>query len=195
MLLTTRALALAVLLAVLAGCDRSPPPPGAAPPPPPHDLVTLAGAKPEYHFAAGLAEQYPDVVAFVRQFLETCLVGDYTEYRRLVSRTTDPESRARFEKILNSLRALVIESIEPLALPSVGDAWLVLARIDFLPDRKVALRRGENSRLGILVFREDGEFRMAPAPAELQPERDEPVAASTPVPVRPDYPWQEGADY
>lgn len=183
-----------LVVALLAGCDRSPPPPASLPPPA-HDRVALVGVKPEYKFAPGLADAQPEVAAFVRQFLETCLVGDYTEYRRLVSRTTYPESRARFEKILNSLRTLAIESIEPLELPEVGDAWLVLAQIEFLPDRKVAIRRGENSSLGIIVFREDGEFRMAPAPPELQPEREQPATDSAPAAVNPEYPWRQDADY
>ena len=137
--------------------------------------------KPEYTFAAGLEEQYPDAVAFLRRFLETCLAGDYAGYRGLVTRRGDPESRGRFEKILNSLRSLGIESIEEIELPQIPPpAYLVVGKVEFLPDRPVALRHRNNNRIAILVLEEEGEMRMGLAPPALQPEPDEESTANCP---------------
>ncbi|MEW6249432.1 MAG: hypothetical protein AB1716_02215 [Planctomycetota bacterium] len=210
-------------LGAAAGCERKPKPaapttttntPGRAaadandPPP-----------KPEYRFAEGLAESHPEVVAFLRQFLETALVGDYAGYRRMVSRARDPESRDRFHLILTSLRRLTIEQISELdfeqtrALDAQPPVYKVISRADFDPNEQVALRRGRENRVAILVLREEGEWRMAPAPAELQPKPADAAlvqadgdggpplppggddATTQPAATGPNYPWDQGGDY
>ena len=191
-------LALVLLASGLAGCDRGkaepkkkkPAPGGSA------DQVDPTAPKPEYAFAAGLEEQYPDVVVFLRRFMETSLAGDYAGYRRLVSRAADPESRARFEKVLNSLRSLTIESIEEIETPQVpAPTYLVIGQPEFLPGQKVPLRRGNNSRIAILVFPEEGELRTCFAPSALQPAAEETQPASAPAASAPSYPWDQNADY
>lgn len=160
------------------------------------DQVEPTTPKPEYSFAPGLEDEFPEATSFLRRFLETCLAGDYTGYRRLVTRTGDPETRTRFEKILNSLRTLHIESIEELDAPQgPRPMYLVISRVDFLPERKVALRRGNNSRVAILVLAEDGELRMGLAPPSLQPPGDAEQPTTITTSTAPSYPWQEGGDY
>lgn len=189
----------AALFAAAAGCD-----PGTKPPAPTSqpivDQVEPPASRPTYGFAAGLAEEHPEIVGFLREFLETSLVGDYGGYRRLVARGKDPESRARFEKVLNSLRALQIESIAEVKLPATPPpTYLVVARAELDPTQRVALRRGQNNRVAILVLQEQGEWRMAPAPADLQPqETTQPASsedsASKPA-APPEYPWDQDRDY
>lgn len=185
-----------VLLPVLCSCDRSDPPP-----PPdafdvPHDFVTLPEQKPTYDFAPGLAHAHPEVVAFVREFMETCLAGDYTGYRRLVTRRATPESRKRFERILHSLQSLAVESVRTIELPEgVGTAYLVTSRAAFRPDDQAALRQGHERRLAIIVLQEDGQWRMGLAPPELQPPRETPPPDSAPATTAPSYPWDEDGDY
>jgi len=176
-----------------AGCERTQPTSGSAGRT--ADQVEPSVPKPDYAFVAGLEQEYPEVVAFLRHFMETALAGDYAGYRRLVSRRADPESRTRFEKILNSLASLTIEEIRELDLPQLADqCYLVTSRVRFLPQRQVALRRGNNSPVAILVFEEEGEWRMCPAPPELQPpiEQTAEPATSTSAPA---YPWQADGDY
>jgi len=186
----------AVLVCAAAGCERGNPPARRAPTTQAQDQVEPLTPKPEYAFAPGLEEQYPQVVGFLRRFMETSLAGDYAGYRRMVSRLADPESRARFENILNSLRTLTIESIEEIELPEVSPpAYRVVSQVEFLPNRKVALRRGDNSRIAILVFEEEGELRMAPAPSEHQPAAEESGPASGPAATAPSYPWDANGDY
>jgi hypothetical protein len=186
----------AALVGALPGCERGDTPAKRPAPAAGSDQVEPMAAKPEYTVAAGLEEKYPQVVDFLRRFMETSLAGDYAGYRRMVSRAADPESRTRFEKILNSLRTLTIESIEETDLAQLPQpTYKVLSRVEFLPDHKVALRRGDNSRVAILVFEEEGELRMAPAPSEVQPAADEPGTASGPATSAPSYPWDAGGDY
>jgi hypothetical protein len=189
----------AVLACATAGCERGSSPAQRKSTTQAQDQVEPLTPKPEYVFAPGLEEQYPQVVGFLRRFMETSLAGDYAGYRRMVSRLADPESRARFENILNSLRTLTIESIEEVDLATGATesppAYRVVSRVEFLPHRKVALRRGDNSRIAILVFEEEGELRMAPAPAEHQPADEESGPASGPATTAPSYPWDADADY
>ena len=196
----------ALVLTALAGCNRKPKPAKPAAPAANEDDVDPPAAKPEYSFAAGLEQAYPEVVGFLRHFLATSLVGDYSGYRRLVARavgprTVDPESRGRFEKILYSLRALTVESIEPLDLRAVPPPlYLVTARAEFDPSRRVALRRGSNNRVAILVLKEDDEWRMAPAPEDLQPRSATESASAAngttqPAAPEPNYPWDRNGDY
>jgi hypothetical protein len=152
--------------------------------------------KPEYDFAAGLEAQYPEIVGFVRQFLETALAGDYAGYRKLVARVADPESRARFESVLNAMKSLSIEAIEELEMsPIPPPTYLVTARAELLPEKRVTLRRGSNSRVAILVLQEEGEWRMMLAPSELQPSAETTQPATAPATTAPSYPWQQDGDY
>ncbi len=205
------------------------------------DFVALPSHKPQYAFAAGLTDQYAPITGFLRHFLETCLAGDYAGYRRLVTRAQEPESRGRFEKMLNSMRAVTILSIEEVELPqslplwhstrggdeaSNGDqspaaggadtpttaavrpganadpaqpppAYLVIAEADFVPGKEPVLRqRATERKVAILVLKEEGEWRIAVAPAEYQPREDEPTTtASAPAEAPPDYPWDQDGDY
>jgi hypothetical protein len=200
--------ALILAASLAAGCNRKPSPPKTPPATPgvSDEPLTPPAAKPDYSFAAGLEDTHPQVIGFLRTFMETALVGDYTKYRQLVVRAKDPESRARFERILNALKALRIEAIEPVELSGFEPpVYRVLTRVEFLPKREVTLRRGSKSRIAILVLQEQGEWRMMPAPPALQPGEDdapattsapgEPATTSAPAEAAPDYPWERDADY
>lgn len=183
----------AALAGLLSGCEREPQTPKQ------QTRATTRAAKPRptYRIPPGLEDEHPDVVVFLRQFMETALANDYAGYRRLVSRAADPESRARFEKVLGALETLTVEAIEPIELPQLaGPAYRVISHVRLDPERKLALRRNDESRIAILVFTEEGELRMVFAPAELQPQpMSQPTDETQPTTTAPDYPWQSGADY
>lgn len=185
-------------LALLCTCDRGGVPASkpASPSKDDPNQVTPPAVTPEYRFAEHLREQHPEIVAFVQHFLETCLAGDYAGYRMLVSRTRDPESRERFQAVFHAIRALRIDEIEPLDLPRVSDeVFLVVSKLEFHPDSKARLRR-KNNRIAILVLKEGGEWRMMPAPSELQPpEEDMPTTTSAPTTTAPSYPWDQDGDF
>ncbi len=188
---------LLVLWACLpTGCDRGSSSSPAKTAGPAQEQVELPAHKVEYRFSAGLEDEFPEVTDFLRCFLETALAGDYQGYRRLVCRMADPEGRDRFEKVLNSLRNLTIQSIEEIELPEVSPlTYLVIAQVEFVPGRKVTLRRGSESRIAILVLEEESELRMAPAPPELQPEEGSAPVPSAPATSGPSYPWEQDGDY
>jgi hypothetical protein len=185
--------AAALILAALGGCNRKNPADSKPAPEAESDYVPPPPIKPEYTFADGLREKYPAPVAFVQQFLETCLAGDYAGYRLLSSRRREPESRERFTAIYHNIRSLHVENIEPRDVPELADqVYLVVCRVEFPPDSKVKLRR-RTDRVAILAFEEEGEWRMLPAPAAMQPKSDAvSETASAPASASmPTYPWDE----
>ncbi|MBK9118241.1 MAG: hypothetical protein IPM18_01370 [Phycisphaerales bacterium] len=180
------------------GCKRQEERPQGATGPNATTMAATAPAAPDYTLDAGLEERYPAVSRFLRQFVETSLAGDYMGYRRLVSRRADPESRSRFEQALGGLQRLTVEEIEPLQHPELPPGThRVVVRVEFRPGEPIALRRGDENRLAILVFEEEGELRMVFAPAMLQPERQPSTdEADDEFPTtQPDFPWDDGFDY
>lgn len=180
------------------GCDRQPAGTTTAPSKPDFDtLVKTPEDPPTYAFAEGIEADYPDVTAFMRRFMETCLVGDYSGYRRLVSRSATPESQKRFERVLHALEKLTVEHVELVELPQVPPpCYVVIGNIELREGSRVAIRRQTSSaRMAILVFREQGEWRMTFAPSQLQPEMPETEDTSEPAEPEVEYPWDEGIDY
>lgn len=183
------------LMAGLTACDRGER--QAAPPPPTtEDRVSLPETNPTYTFAPELEKRHPEVIAFTRHFLETCLAGDYAGYRRLVTRTADPETRARFERVLHSLESLSVDRVREISLPDNTDpAYLITAHAVFRQDEPAAQRHGRERDLGIIVLLEDDEWRMALAPPQLQPSPESPESQGPASNSAPSYPWDEGIDY
>ncbi len=155
------------------------------------DFVPPPSVKPEYSFAPGLREEFPHVIGFVRQFLETCLAGDYGGYRLLASRRREPESRERFQAVYHAIQSLQVTGIERKEIPDLSpDVYLVTCHVEFQPEAKVELRRKTND-VAILVLKEDREWRFLPAPAELQPRRaaDDAAQSAPSTAPAPSYPW------
>lgn len=187
---------LAALATVGPGCDRHTPPPATQPAP---DAVAQAASspRPTYSIDPALRRQYPRICTFVDAFLQTCLAGDYEGYRGFVSRYAEPEPPDRFQAVYDAVRSVRVVGIDPLERggPEGQPAWRVVTQVTFDPDSTIHLRR-RNNRFAILVFQEQGRWRMMPAPSRLQP-RSQPAsgptttAASQPL---PDYPWDQDVD-
>jgi hypothetical protein len=173
--------------------------------------TTQPAVLPQYRFADPTLEtKFPDAAAFVREFLESCLAGDYPAYRKLVSRYEDPQRREQFDKLCGNLKRIEVESItelgeaeirnvpRPVGVNLPAPAYLVVSAIEFVnPEANVALRY-RNRRLAILVFREEGAWRMRPAPSKMQPREPHPGAEDQsedpPAESLPDYPWDRDGD-
>ncbi|MBU0639378.1 MAG: hypothetical protein KKB50_10985 [Planctomycetes bacterium] len=193
---TLLGLLIALCAATPPGCDRGDVPAGNPDTSSHRELVEPPAVQPEFAFARGLRDDYPEVSDFVREFLLTCLAGDYTGYRQLVSRTRTPESKERFQAIFHAIRSVTVETIEPLDIPALPQpTFLVISTVDFLPEHKVKLRK-KHEKIAILVFPEDDQWRMAPAPADFQPD-DQPPATTTTAPTSTarHYPWDANGDY
>lgn len=154
-----------------------------------HPLPTLT-------FPVELRTPHPQVSAFLDEFLNTCLAGDYVGYRRLVSRAFKPESRERFEAIYQATESVTVETIEPIEVPRLpSPAYRVVSTVQLDPQQQAKLRETER-KVAILVFKEGEDWRMAPAPAELQPRsQPPPTTTSAPTASAPAYPWDEEGDY
>lgn len=156
-------------------------------------LIPPPTTAPVYTFAPGLLEQNREISAFVRQFLEICMAGDYSGYRQLVSRTREPESRERFQAIYYAIRNVYVEAIDEVAIPLLDPpVYRVIANVELDPNARVSLR-GSKRSIALLVFREDGEWKLLPAPASLQPFEEEAEPESQPAPG-PEYPWDQEGD-
>jgi hypothetical protein len=159
--------------------------------------VEPPAALPQRTFEAGLRSLHPEVFAFVNEFLEMCLAGDYAGYRLRVSRLTTPETRERFTLLYHSMQLVHVESIELLdaarvpALPA--PVYRVISRVEFKPDSRVTLRE-RNRKPAILVFKEEGEWRMMPAPPSLQPRDPDSQPATDEVAEPTYYPWDVEPD-
>ena len=110
--------------------------------------------------------------------------------------TAIPAECGAVEDIFPQFRGRCDLQIEPLDLPRVSDeVFLVVSELEFHPDSKARLRR-KNNRIAILVLKEDDQWRMMPAPSELQPpEEDTPTTTSAPTTTAPSYPWDQDGDF
>lgn len=158
--------------------------------------VEPSASRPSYQFADGLQSRHPAVADFVTEFLNTCLAGDYSGYRSLVTKRRQPETKDRFQAIYYSIRKVTIDAIEQVQIPDLpGETYLVQATVTLDPESRIAVR-GQVRQIAILALAEDGEWRMAPAPAALQPGQalDAGEAGADPTSA-PTYLWDEGIDY
>lgn len=183
--------ALIVVLA-LTGCDSRP----AGEQSKAEESVEPPKPLPRVAYSRELRGQYPEISAFLDEFLSTCLVGDYAGYRRLVSRAFAPETRERFDAIYQAVEAVSVESIEQVDVSRLPPpVYLVVSNVELSAERRVKSRETHRTA-AILVFKELDRWRMAPAPAALQPTEDEPEpTASAPTTTAPSYPWDEEGDY
>lgn len=153
---------------------------------------------PEYSIPDALEAAHPEVAKFIERFLQTCLVGDYSGYRLLVSRLREPITPARFEAMYNAVTRVEVRAIEPMEvrdIPSPTYRVVVYAEVD---PAKAAGREITQS-IALLVFPEAGEWRLIPAPRAMQPGQDEEASATTqpsePITTRPAFPWDEDGDF
>lgn len=183
-----RAAAVALLVAAaapLTGCKRQDDARQAAQTP------TSAPARlPAYVIDPNLSSRYAEAAEFVRKFLDTCYAGDYAGYRALVGRRFTPQTQERFTAMYQALESVTVESIEPVNVPELGgEAFVVVSQISLDASKRVALR-GANRRLAIVVFREEGQWRMGPAPRRLRPDAPPTDPADSSDPEQSTYfPW------
>lgn len=150
---------------------------------------------PEYTIPPEIRDAQPDIAKFLRAFLETCLTGDYPGYRKFVSRREQPETQDRFKRIYDAIEHLTVQRVEEVQVAMLpAPTFVVVSSVTFVPGRTPVF--GEDRReIAIIVFREEGEWRMLPAPSRFQPERRRPDGSSQPAsqPDEPtvEYPWEE----
>ena len=190
-----------VLLSILYACDSgTPASAGKTSEEHERQVIDSTGPRPEFSIPIELRTDAPEAADFVDRFLSLCLNGDYTGYRRLVSRTTTPESKQRFQAIYLGLKLVTVESIERITprkksrLPA--EVYRVVTNLEVRPSSRLE-QRGIRRRIAILVFKEHDEWRMIPAPQRWQPVEEQPAAPQEPTedePEEADFPWDEDVD-
>ena len=180
----------ALLVGLLLGCD------GRGNPASKVAESTSQPRAPLLKFAADLRAPFPDVSAFLDRFLHTCQAGDYAGYRRLVSRASIPETRERFEAMYHAVETVTVESIESVETSAIPPpVYRVVTSVEFTPQPQSRPRQRQR-KVAILVFKEENNWVMAPAPRELQPQDElPPTTTSAPTASAPAYPWDEEGDY
>ncbi len=164
-------------------------------------VISQKGPRPEYTIPIELRTAQPEAAAFVDHFLSVCLGGDYTGYRRLVSRTHKAESKERFEAMYLGVKSLTVEIIELIPPPGKrsrlpAETFRVVSKLEVRPDSRLE-QRGVMPRIALLIFKEQGEWRMIPAPKRWQPKEESPGPvedAGDDEPEEPDFPWDEDVD-
>ncbi len=191
--------ALAVAAAFCAACNRDEADKDVSSSAREEVTIEAKGPRPRYDLPIELRTAHPEAADFVDRFLTTCLAGNYTEYRRLVSRTRVPESRERFEAIYRGLESVQVESIEPIdaeRMPELpAPAYMVVSKLEIREESRLGQRRMRD-RIAIVAFVEGDDWRMIPAPASMQPESEPETAAAPAAPVEPEFvepyfPWDQ----
>ena len=193
--------ALVALVAIL-GCERQsselPPPPTTQPASAP---TTGPAPMPRatYRFAPQVAAQCPpDLTRFIREAMQTMLLGEYADYRGLISRARTPETEERFSVIQEALRSVEVTAIEEVELPNAPPpTYRILTAFEFDPE-SMAAHKLESRELAILVFKEGDQWRLMIAPPALQPTRAEATTTQSTTQATqptPDYPWDDDEDY
>lgn len=188
-----------VLVAALTGCDSGPPQ-KAPPPPTPFKKLEPTTAPVRVVFLPEARERDIksarfEVQQFVERFLNICAAGDYAGYRKLVSRTTTPQSEKRFSTVFYAVKQISVQAIDEIDNARFPEStFRVVMKVEFLPGKQAELRRNRDE-VAILVFPEEGEWRMRAAPNELQPRgtSSQPTSDESPTDTQPapEYPWEE----
>lgn len=165
------------------------------------DRSTGMPARATYGFSPGLGESHPVIVALLERAFDSILSGDYQAYRRLIVTARDPEPEDRFRLIHEALREVTVTEIQPIddrRIPAYdGPAYLVRMEFTLDPESRAARAIG-NRAVTLLVLKDADDWRLAMAPAALQPNRAKPEVSPLPSaaePPLPDYPWDENVDY
>jgi hypothetical protein len=100
---------------------------------------------------------------FIRKALESCKTGDYDKFRQLFGVASDPPAGAQFDRVWKGVKEIRVAGMYqgPQRPPEYYVHVVVQLR---QPDRHERTER----QAVIVVFQEGGEWRLAPAPSEIQ---------------------------
>lgn len=71
--------------------------------------------EPKFVFAPEATVEDPSLNAFIREFADMCIKGEYDRYRMKVSRRSDPVTKDEFERVWHNIREISIDFV--VALP------------------------------------------------------------------------------
>lgn len=125
--------------------------------------------------------------AFISQAVRHCVDGNYEEYRLLWRYDHQPTSRRHFESVWGMVEQVEVKALKPLRfrLPNGtldDQEYYVFQAFITLRDEAVQLAKGrlQDRDVVLLIVRDNGAWRLVPAPAEV---RDALAGTATEAPV------------
>lgn len=118
--------------------------------------------RPEIEFPDTLRQQDESLNLFIEKALQVCHNGDYDAFRQLFGTSYNPPSDADFQRVWHGVKDIRIERI----YRGKGDPpkYYVLAVVNLRkPDSKLR----EQRTAPLMVFQEQGRWRLGPAPGEV----------------------------
>ncbi len=119
--------------------------------------------QPEIHFPHELKTDDPTLNQFVLKILDICNKGDYDGYRQLFGTAYTPTPKTNFEHVWQQVRMIRVVRIEKHPRRDPPEYYLHARIILRQPDRQ---NRTERNVI-IMMFKEDGEWRLGSAPKEV----------------------------
>ncbi|NLX13481.1 MAG: hypothetical protein GXY44_07490 [Phycisphaerales bacterium] len=117
---------------------------------------------PEIHFPHELKTEDHSLNQFVMRILEICYKGDYDGFRQLFGTKYTPTSKTNFESVWMRVGTIRVVRIERHPRKEPIECYLH-AKIELRePDRQDRTERN----VVIMIFQEDGEWRLGTAPRE-----------------------------
>ncbi len=121
----------------------------------------------------------PSLNAFIDRFARACLSGKYSEFRLLFTRRLEPPSDRAFVSMFNACREIRIVSVDKLPelkqIPS--PAYRLVAEYDL---HSFAVKHGTPTRrIQVAVYKENGEWVVAPLPRGSAEQLDQLLAGTT----------------
>jgi hypothetical protein len=130
----------------------------------PEPVVLDLERRPHFVFPVSARTYDLSLNQFVDRFARVCMLGKYSDFRLMLSRTRPPILPPRFESNFNALKNVRILKIERLPdVPNVpGPVYLMNARYEL---EDFAVKGGKSVReVQVAITREDGDWRIGPIP-------------------------------
>lgn len=126
----------------------------------PTTVMPPAAEESSIDFPPAVQSDDPEVNRFVRKITETCVGGDYENFRLLWSVHEAPFPRREFERGWKALKKVRVLALEKMKTPDGEYLYSIHARVELdesvpEPAREVVL----------LIVRENDQWRLAQAPA------------------------------
>lgn len=143
------------MVAVAGGCSRE----DSAPPPVETAPVRSVGVA----FPDSARAGDDEVNQFVRTAIESCINGEYEQFRALWSAVEEPLDREQFDRGWRTAQRISIHEIRPMRRPNDGGIlYYVHAIVELAPE----IRKPKRDVV-LLIVRENDAWRLARAPKAL----------------------------
>ncbi len=142
--------------------------------------------QPAFDFPEEIRSTDLSVNAFIDRFFRLCASANYPEVRLLLSqRSGESLPPNRFERMFNAMKAARIKELKAFPDPENLDekAYVLFAEYDL--EDFAAKQQKKNNPVRLLIFKENGQWRLGPASRDILARIDA-YEAATSQPAEPD---------